>query len=168
MLSVNYKDGMIEEKISEFDSSKEIYLNVGSLKEKKLKLGAIKTSKMPGDESVLIVEAPGAININQKSGLQISIDGKIETFDAVDSVTDIHHGSLSERGTNNFYNYSSRKFVVKTEVIKRMLAAPKSVVRLSVLGSQYIEDTLESPPMYHLISGKEGLTEFYKKVSASN
>lgn len=157
----------VTESVSKFDGTVEIKMGVAHLQELKLKIGAYKTSKMKKSDLVLIAEVPGAENIESKDGLQISIDGKIYKLSSIDTVTDIHTGSLSSKRGESYGNYSSKRFSANKDLIDKILNAKVVVFRILYIDGKYTEDVMAKPKNW--MGGDEwtvkfGLTEFRKKA----
>jgi RNase P/RNase MRP subunit p29 len=159
-----HRDGLIDISKSEFDGATEQRLNASPLRDLKIKVGALKTSRMKADDFVLTVEIPTAVNIADKRALKVNIDGDILVFDPADQVTAIRAGSQSAV-YGNVQPHSSRDFLATKSDLKRIVSAKRAIFRVELLNGKHVEDALEVPPNWpknELKAAAEALPAFLK------
>ena len=140
-LTQHYTDGLVKENISEFDGTREVLLPVSYLRDKKIKLGAFWSSKLK-DSIVLTAEIRGAKTFSFEESLQLNIDGKIHNLSSIDKTTEIRLGSLSWKIAQ--VNHSSKRYMIKKDLLTKIMSAKKTVVRLN-LQKEYVVDVFALP-----------------------
>lgn len=160
-----YNDGKVTETTSEVDGVKQVTMHESWLRDNKLKLGAIRTSKMPDGACVLVVEIPAAVNLAEE--ITISVDGLVKTFKYSDRFTNVNHGSRSSQNPYDRGLQSSRRFEIDRALLAKILESKKTVFKLTMLNGEYIEDILTTPATNanrDVRPAKTALQDFYAKA----
>ncbi len=148
--------GYINTRVSEFDGSTEYSMTPAWVCKENIfdgcsiKLGLHRTSKMPPDQLILVVQVDGIRNILGKDSLKFNIDGTIVAFTAIDFNTEIktnpgiYQPGFATRKTYvpGYYippsDWSSIRYIIDKEFLKTILNANKVAVRVE-LPTSYLE-----------------------------
>lgn len=130
---------------SRTDNVQQISMSPGWLSNSAFKLGLYRSSDMPVDTVIMTVSSH--LNaVSTKEGLTINIDGKRTILSSIDDLSDVDQ--------NGFFN---KRFVVKMDFVKQMIAGTKVWVKASFVGQSMIEDEFSNDrPM----SAKRGFVNF--------
>jgi hypothetical protein len=169
MMKKYFHDGEIKISKSEFDNSKQVTMlpaatysfSPGSMKPV-VYIGAYKTSKLGKNEVVLEPEYSGAHSLTK---LSFSVNGKIRSFKSIDTQTNIYQGSKRTTFTGDHYNYSSKRYIVPSKYIKKILKAKKSFVRLYFRDGTYAESSIFKTKGFHDFMAKHKDAEKINKES---
>lgn len=134
---------------SKVEGTKELSVSPGWLPGSWIKMGVYRNTKMLPDEAILVLEVQ-SMTIMSKDGLTINIDGEKTNFSSIDALSDMHQGFFSKR------------FPVKLDYLKKIVAGKSVWVRINGNGSQYSEGEFSKDG---LTTARPGFKKFLEKYN---
>lgn len=154
--------GDVSESVSHFDNTKQLSMEPAWLYDSKIKLSLFKTTKMDDNLVVMYVFVEGSRIFSRGKSLKFNVDGKIYAFKSIDDLTDIN---TSPGIYNNIvyippYNWSSKRYIVTKDFIKRLIDARRVWVRVE-LSKEFVEGEFSSDAF---TTARPAFRKFYRSM----
>lgn len=164
-LGIKDLPGTIRENVSEFDKSTEILMEPAWLMDggsPSFKLGLFRTSKMDLDKVILTVVVNGIHNFSSKDSLSFNMDGKIESFDSIDTTTKVEYepGEYNSVASISGTHWSSKRYEVSKDFISALITGKKVWAKVS-LEQSYMEGEFSTDSF---TCARPAFKKFYNKV----
>ena len=154
--------GYISDSVSNFDGSMQINMEPAWLYNSPIKLALFKNSKMPDSTIVLIAVVKGAHSFSGGQSLHFNIDGKLESFSAIDNLTDIETES-GFYGSGIYIpasNWSSKRYLITKDFLNRLIKAGDVWVKIE-LRKEFVEGRFSSDAP---TTARPSFKDFYNKI----
>ncbi|MBW1787064.1 MAG: hypothetical protein JRK53_10690 [Deltaproteobacteria bacterium] len=154
--------GYISETVSKIDNTRQISMKPFPVGDSPLKLGMYKSSTMPKDMVLLVVQLQGAHNFDKGSLLRFNIDATPYSFppyqapglrrSSPDDINVLVYDATS--------HWSTERYAVTMDFIRNLYTAHGTVVRVD-LGNEFYEGSL----FYHsAVSDRTAIKSFHDRV----
>ncbi|MBC8213176.1 MAG: hypothetical protein H8E71_00835 [Candidatus Marinimicrobia bacterium] len=154
--------GYISDTVSNFDGSRQINMDPAWLYNSPMTLALFKNSKMPDSTIVLIAGVKGTHSFSEGKSLHFNIDGKLESFSAIDNMTDIE--TAPDFYGSGVYiqasSWSSKRYLITKDFLSRLIKADDVWVRIE-LRKDFVEGRFSSDAP---TTARPSFRDFYDRI----